>query len=75
MFNQRTDSVLVSLRRVRLNAGGYDALGNYWGVGPRLYIVVPEDQPQADTWHVRAYNRSKAKDLVRARWPKATFYR
>jgi hypothetical protein len=59
----------VSLQRIRLNSGGYDAMGRYYGTGQRLYYYFCEDAPK----HVlcrdgffRASDRSAAKAHVRS---------
>jgi hypothetical protein len=45
--------------RVRLNQGGYDSSGRYWGQGAPLYHVY-DDQGLLDT-HVRAPDAPTAK--------------
>lgn len=53
------------LRKVRLNRGGYDSLGTYWGEGPPLYQWLTCDAE--DDWHwLRAASREAAKQKVRA---------
>lgn len=55
----------VSLHRVRLNNGGYDSSGYYFGLGLPLYVADCEDW---STWerpyYFRAYNRQDAKDIL-----------
>lgn len=63
----------VSLQRVRINQGGYDDTGSYWGVGQPLYRYSDEDG-EIDNY-VRAYNREDAKAVITARYPNAQFYR
>lgn len=63
----------VALRRVRLNSGGYDSGGAYWGTGPRLYWAG-DDTAQVDMWF-RSPTRAAAKAHVLASFPNATFYR
>ena len=49
----------VYLQRVRLNQGGYDRHGNYWGVGAPLYAY--EFAGDGETRHIRAHSREDAK--------------
>lgn len=64
------------LRRVILDAGGYDKGGAYWGVATRggpghLYIAFSE----TFTAYVRAWDRASAKAQVLELAPHATFWR
>lgn len=63
----------VSLRRVRVNRGGYDAGGAYWGIGQPLYWYANEDDTVSA--FLRAADREEAKASIRAKYPAATFYR
>lgn len=63
----------LHLRRVRLNSGGYDPNGTYFGLGPPLYWIANEEGTIDET--TRADNRAKAKAAVQKRYPKARFYR
>lgn len=56
------------LVRVRINGGGYDSSGKYWGVGVPLYRAWNDDGEET---YVRAYTREKAK----ACFPGVKFYR
>ena len=67
------DVVKVALRRIRLNHGGYDAGGAYWGHGTPLYWAG-SDTGVVDLWF-RASDREAAKAHVREAFPNATFYR
>ena len=67
------DPVKVSLQRIRLNSGGYDSGGAYWGLGRPLYWAG-SDIGAVDIWF-RASDRAAAKVHVRASFPNATFYR
>ena len=62
------------LRRVPLNAGGYDRGGAYWGVGPALWWVADAD---GDGCYFRcAGGREAAKAYARRTYaPGARFYR
>ncbi len=62
----------LSLQRVRLNQGGYDDGGAYWGHGAPLYVATDD----ADvTLFVRAVDRADAKDAIVRKLPLATFKR
>ena len=61
--NAMTDK-LVHLFRIRLNSGGYDTHGCYWGHGAPIYAYyVPEESDDQHT--LRAASRDKAKEMVR----------
>lgn len=62
-----------SLRRLRLNNGGYDDGGAYWGVGAPLYWAISDDGEFECFF--RASNRENAKEEIRSRCPGARFYR
>lgn len=48
----------VSLRRVRLDSGGYDKGGAYWGIGETLYYASGSEDGEV---YVRASGRDAAK--------------
>lgn len=50
--------------RIRINRGGYDSRGKYWGIGAPLFRVSDEDG-QVDEY-VRAPNAAEAKKCVGA---------
>lgn len=60
------------LRRIRINNGGYDDGGAYWGLGSPLYYVEDHD---GNSQFFRARNREAAKAKISADWPGARFYR
>ena len=60
------------LRRVRLNRGGYDDTGRYWGVGQPLYRYTTDDMDEFR--YLRATDRDDAKDAIEGLYPGATFY-
>lgn len=60
------------LRRIRLNSGGYDAGGAYWGLGPPLFYV---EDGVGNSRFFRARDRAEAKAKILEDWPDATFYR
>lgn len=66
------DAPKIELRRVRLNNGGYDTGGAYWGIGEPLYWMSNADSTIEEFF--RAANRQAAKDYVRQTYPKARFY-
>jgi hypothetical protein len=65
--------VKVALQRVRLDSGGYDSGGAYWGIGTPLYWAGSDDGT-IDLWF-RATSRDAAKAHVRSLHPHANFYR
>lgn len=67
------DAGPIYLRRVRLNSGGYDAGGAYWGLGIPLFCA--QDQG-GNTLMFRAYDRQEAKALLCADYDaEMRFYR
>ncbi|WP_316206011.1 hypothetical protein [Bradyrhizobium sp. SZCCHNR3058] len=69
-----------TLQRVRLNSGGYDSGGAYWGHGQPLYwwsVTLREDGCRDDdcSGFMRASDRDDAKAEIRALHPAARFYR
>lgn len=59
--------------RIRLNSGGYDSGGAYWGIGPRLYWASCIDG--SIEFFFRAKDRAAAKAEVTKRHPGAYFFR
>lgn len=62
----------LTLQRVRLDRGGYDAGGAYWGLGAPLYWCSDE---AGSSFYLRAGSRDQAKRIIRASAPGARFYR
>jgi len=64
-----TTSKLI-VRRVRLDSGGYDEGGAYWGIGAKLWMVeCVEGEHEGLLDYVRAYDKSAAKAMFpAARW-------
>lgn len=64
------------LQRVRLNQGGYDRTGQYWGIGQPLYWYesIDSDEIGEHQDHIRADNREHAISKIRAKFPLATFF-
>ena len=60
------------LRRVRLNSGGYDTGGAYWGLGAPLWECL---DPDGNGRIFRARDRDAAKVAILADFPDVTFYR
>jgi hypothetical protein len=64
-----------TLKRTRLNSGGYEygRYGQYFGHGAPLYQAESED---GDTFfHLRATTRAAAKQIVKSLHAQATFFR
>lgn len=75
-FSERVAEVVADtgpfyLRRVRLNSGGYDCGGAYWGVGAPLYYY---EGASGMSGYTRGRTRDDAKRSIRQVCPRATFY-
>ncbi|QIG74598.1 hypothetical protein EVC11_016 [Rhizobium phage RHph_I20] len=66
--------MFFTLQRIRLNSGGYDSSGTYWGHGQRLYRFEAINDPEAGGT-CRAADREAAKRHVWKHWPNAKFFR
>jgi hypothetical protein len=66
--------VKFTLQRVRLDRGGYDRSGAYWGAGSPLFWYFA-DSDHDD--HIRALSRFSAKVKIRDKYPHldVRFYR
>jgi len=64
----------MTLRRVRLDSGGYDSLGTYFGIDAPLYWCASNDSESSVDFMLRASSRAAAKALVRQRYPRARFF-
>lgn len=73
--NEEQPAFKIYIERVRLDRGGYDSRGQYWGVGEPLYRYG--DDSGAIDGYVRAHDRKDAKERIRYRSPgmKISFYR
>ena len=75
----RALAVKFHLARVKINTGGYDAGGAYWGIGAPLYRAWGETPPVIDdpkqVFYLRTSSRDAAKAEVLRKFPRATFYR
>jgi hypothetical protein len=65
---QVTDAPLFRLQRVRLDSGGYDNGGAYWGTGAPLYVAFSGESPEDSESHV-CYVRTKAEHYRGASGP------
>jgi hypothetical protein len=63
---------LIRLNKVRLDSGGYDSRGVYWGVGQSLFEYCSYEKDIQG--YLRAPDREFAKDYVRKLYPEARFY-
>ena len=63
--------IKFNLQRVRLDSGGYDSGGAYWGHGAPLWAAWSD----ATSDYFRAQDREGAKAAVRAKYPAAMFFR
>lgn len=62
-----------TVTRVRLDSGGYDSGGRYYGRGAPLFSV--EDHYDGRTMQLRAKDKTAAKAKIRTAYPGATFSR
>jgi hypothetical protein len=58
-------TIKIRLFRIKINKSGYDATGQYWGIGLPLYHYEFELDNYIEQFDLRAENRNKAKDLVK----------
>lgn len=67
----------LTLRRIRIDSGGYDSNGTYFGFGAPLYWYACEDENGETIIDdmIRADSREGAKEKIRAKYPNARFYR
>lgn len=63
------------LRRIRLDSGGYDNGGAYWGHGAPLWYAETESVDGEAIMYFRAPDRDAAKVAVLRRYPGARFFR
>lgn len=61
------------LRRPRLDAGGYDPGGAYWGHGEPLWWACNEHETVIR--FLRAPTRDRAKQILRDEFPRCIFWR
>lgn len=60
----------ISCRKIRLNQGGYDRTGYYWGTGQPLYQADIEVNDEFHWRHYRADNRAAAIAQLQSEFPK-----
>lgn len=72
----RMARIKLTLRRIRLDAGGYDPNGTYFGHGSPLfwYAGADVDGNEIDAM-VRVSDRAAAKREILREYPEARFYR
>lgn len=63
----------IYLRKIRIDSGGYDPNGTYFGFGNPLYWYADTDS-NVDAV-LRADSREGAKQQIRERYPRAQFFR
>jgi hypothetical protein len=69
-----------NLVHIRLNNGGYDRGGAYWGIDKPLYYyhayeTHPNEKEVDISDFIRAYDREDAKTIIRHNYPNARFFR
>ena len=77
---QTDEPTKLVLRRVPLDAGGYDVNGTYWGHGDPIYWYASADGSVDATLRtpgrgVTSRERADAKAAIRETYPLARFYR
>ena len=70
-IDEALDVKKLHLERVRLNSGGYDPGGAYWGHGAPLYVAWGDGQEM----FFRARDRREAKEIAGGVFKNAKFYR
>lgn len=63
----------VYLRKLKINSGGYDEGGAYWGLGQPVYWASLDDPEFSVT--VRAHSRADAKNQISRMYPGIRFKR
>ncbi len=64
-----------SIQLIRLDNGGYDSGGAYWGIGQQLYWAYADNMPNRVEMFFRSPDRDTAKAYLRDKYPNAKFYR
>lgn len=60
---ERKGKLVVRINRVRLDRGGYDSQGRYFGAGKPLFMYYADEEDLYG--HVRASDKAEAKEKVR----------
>lgn len=68
----KTETKRFYLSRVRINQGGYDSGGAYWGIGQPLFQACAADGDAC--FYFRVSDRSAAKNHILEQYPQATFF-
>ena len=63
--------IKLYLQKLRINKGGYDDHGVYYGVGRPVYTYYSDNEPI--TGEVRAIDREDAKCLIEEKYPNKEF--
>lgn len=67
--------VKFRLYQLRLDNGGYDNAGAYWGHGEPLYRAFGDGAEEVQEVFIRALSRENARGQVRKWFPNCKFYR
>ena len=65
----------LHLQRVRLDSGGYDPGGAYWGHGAPLFVAWGDGTEEVQEMFFRAGYRDEAKEIAKSVFQNAKFYR
>jgi hypothetical protein len=72
-------TIITSLRKVRLDRGGYDPDGRYWGAAingtPPLFRAEADDGAEIHEEYVRAWDRTDARAKLLKACPRLKFKR
>jgi hypothetical protein len=71
-ISDHPDDGPITLRRIRLNSGGYDSGGAYWGYGAPLFWAADK---AGNEMFFRAGSRESAKEELREMFGALKFYR
>lgn len=69
---RKEEEVKISLKEIRLNKGGYDSRGGYFGVGPKLYQVEADGEYVGNV-RAKGNFETKAKIIERVKAAIATY--
>jgi len=74
-MTEKSFPVKFHLVRLRLDAGGYDSGGAYWGNSDPLFWAYGDGAEEVQEMFFRAIDREDAKKHIRTYFPAARFYR